>query len=906
MLLGREGEQAAVDGLLGRARAGEGGALLLRGEPGVGKSALLGYAADRAVGMRVLRACGVQAESGLAYATLQQLLRPVLDRVGHLPEPQARALDIAFGLAGGEPPERFLISVAALTLLSDVAAGCPVLCLADDLHWADTPSAKVLAFVARRLPAEPVALLGAARDGEGTDGDTAGVTELRLAPLPPDAAAALLDLRWGHRLAPAVRDRLVRTTGGNPLALIELPAALTADQITGREPIAEPLPLTAQLERTYLDRVRRREPRVQALLLLAAAEGAGRLATIRRAAEWLELNPGLLESGDLADLVRVEHETVVFRHPLVRSAIYQAASPAARQQAHRALAEALAGDAAEADRRAWHRAQAAVGPDEPVADELERAAQRTMRRAGHAAASIVLERAAQLSPSLESRAHRLAAAADAAWRGGDPTRTRALVDAAERSDPGEPAVRLDIDHLRGLIELRAGVPADGLAILLPAARQAVETDPHLAVRLLMAAGEAAFHSDDKAASPEIGRLLTRLPPDLDPHDALLVRLHRAVGRAGDPARLSEDFAQVEQLDDPDLLVWAGGIAMGLGDHALARRLRTRAAARARAVGAAGTLAWVLQYQATDELSRGRCVPAEEYADEGRRLALETGQRNIACHHQAILAGAAALRGRHQQAHRLAEETLAEAATRRLIGAALVTHRALGELALATGRPEDALDHLDALWNLCPPGHRGISLFAVPDLVEAAVRAGQPERCHQRLTDYLAFADSAGPPQVRALAARSRALLTSGQDATRHFEQALRLHTAGEGAFDRARTQLLYGEFLRRERHRIQARTHLRAALDTFEQLGTQAWAQRAAGELRATGETARRRDPSTLDQLTPQELQIVHAVAEGATNREIAAQLFISPRTVDYHLRKVFPKLGITSRTELIRLAANT
>jgi DNA-binding CsgD family transcriptional regulator len=906
MLLGRRREQAAIDRMLERTRAGEGGGLVLRGEPGIGKSVLLSYAAERADGMRVLRAVGVEAESILAFATLYRLLRPVLDRAQELPEPQARALGVAFGLEAGEAPDRFLVSVATLTLLSEVAGERPVLCLVDDAHWADTPSAQALTFVARRLEAEPLALLVAIREGEGWDIDTAGMEELHLAGLDPDAAAAILDARWGALLAPADRGRLVRATGGNPLALLELPGALTGWPLAGRDPLHEPPRLAGELERAFLERARRRKPEVQTLLLLAAAEGSGYVETIRRAAERLRLDPGLLESPDLADLVQIDGPTVEFRHPLVRSAVYHGANPAARRKAHQALAEALDGEEAQADRRAWHRAQAAEGPDEEVACELERSAERTLRRSGHASAAVALQRAAEFSRSDEDRARRLTAAAGAAWRGGDTAGARALLDRSERLGVREAGVRLDIQYLRGTIELHTGVPADGLAILLQAAGEAVQVDPHRATRVLLAAAEAAFQADRADAVPEIGRLLGRLPPSGDPNDELLARLHLATKGtkvAEDSTTLLADLARVEELDDPDLLVRVGGMAWGLGDHALGRRLRTMAVTRARALGAAGTLAWALAYLAAGEMHRSRYASAEAYADEGRRLALETGRLNIACRHLATLAATAALRGQEQEARRLAEETLAEATARRLGQPATVARSALVTLALASGRAEEALAQLETLRTSGPiPGHQGIALHTVPDLVEAAVRAGQPERAREQLDGYLAWA-AASSPEARAVAARSRALLASGDEADHLFQEALRLHAGSDRPLDHARTELLYGEFLRRERRRAEARPHLRTALEAFERLGTLAWAERARGELRVSGETPGKRGATTLDRLTPQQLQVVRAVSQGLTNREVAAQLFISPHTVDYHLRKVFRKLGISSRAELIRLA---
>jgi DNA-binding NarL/FixJ family response regulator len=901
MLWARDRELAAIDRVLENARAGRGGGLVLRGEAGTGKSALLDAAAHRAHGMTVLAAAGAEAETALAYAALHQVLRPVLGRLDGLPEPQAAALQVALGLRASAPPDRFMVSLAVLTLIAEVAGERPVLCLVDDARWADGPSLDALRFVARRIRSDPIALIAAVRAGDPPVLDGAEIEELEVGGLDPEAAAALLDDRWGQRLAPMVRDALVRAAAGNPLALAELPAVLTSGQLAGREPLPDPLPLAGDIERVFLDRASRLPRARQMLLLLCAAEGSGSLDVISRAAGSLRVDARVDELA--GDLLRVEGGSVAFRHPLVRSAVYQGAAPSDRRAAHQALAVAFDGPDDGRDRRAWHRAQAAQGPDEEIAAELDRAAEGTLRRSGHAAAALALERAAELSPAAEDRSRRLVAAARAAWHAGDTPRTRALVERAERLASADPEVRLEARYLQGLIETRSGVPADGLAILLAAAEEAVTIAPGLAVRALAAAGEAAFQADVRAAADEVGRLTASLPPSDDPGEALLASLQLAVNpmtRGEEPARPHEDLARIEELDDPELLARAGGMAFGLGEYAVARRLRTRAVAQARLLGAAGTLAWALRSLAGDEIAHSRFAWAEAAAGEGRRLALETGQTNLACQHQVLLAEVAALRGQEEEARRLATEVLVEAAGRGLHGTIALARRALGELALATGRPEEALEQLEALWT-GPDGQRGVAFASLPDLVEAAVRAGRPELGSRRLPPYLAWAEAAGSAEVRALAARARALLATGVEADRLFLEALRAHDATDRLLDRARTQLLYGEHLRRERRRVDARDALRSALETFEALGAASWAERARAELRATGETARRREPSTLDQLTQQELQVVRAVSQGATNREAAAQLFISPRTVDHHLRSVFRKLGIRSRAQLVR-----
>jgi len=453
------------------------------------------------------------------------------------------------------------------------------------------------------------------------------------------------------------------------------------------------------------------------------------------------------------------------------------------------------------------------------------------------------------------------------------------------------------------------VPGDALDVLLPAGREAAGADPHRAVRILLTAREAAYHAMRTDAVAEIGRLARDLPEDGEPDEVLIIRLLGSIGQViGVHQRIPEDdsgldLSAADTIADPELQMWAGGIAWGLGDYARGRRLRARAVERLRALGAAGALASALDALVTDEILRGHYGAAEAYAEEGRRVAGEAGRPNIACLHLGSLAQLAALGGRDQPARNLAADVLTEAAARGLAKAADTAHMALGSLALAAGRTEEALAEFAQLRGSgVQPGSYGVALHAIPDQVEAAVRAGRPGECRESAAAYLAWARRVGAPELLALAARSRALLAPRDEAEGQFAEALRLHELGDRPLDQARTQLLYGELLRRERRRADARGQLRAALAGFERLGAMLWAGRAAIELRATGESARRRDQSTIDQLTPQELQVAHLIGHGASNRDAAAQLFLSPRTVDYHLRKIFQKLAISSRTELIRL----
>jgi DNA-binding NarL/FixJ family response regulator len=899
MLRGREAEQAAIKTVLERARDGHGGGLVLRGEPGMGKSALLAFARRQAAGMRVLETAGVEPESELGYATLHRLLLPVLDGLDRLPEPQARALDVVFARRQGPAPDRFLVALATLSLLSELADDRPILCLVDDVHWADRASLDALGFVARRLDAEPIALLLATRADGGISATDAGPADLPLAGLSPEAARALLAEHGGDRLSPAEQDELLRASGGNPLAIHEFAAMDDRRRRRG-----EPLPLADRLQRAFLERAGRQPATVRRLLLLIAADGSGRPDILRRAAEAQGLPTVSLQVDGLAELVASDGSRVSFRHPLIRSAVYHGASVAERRAAHQALAAALAGEPTELERRAWHLAHAAEGPDERVAAELERSAARTMRHAGRAAAAAALGRAAELSPSSTRRARRSVATAAAWLDAGDLARATALLDRVEATDQPTPGLRRDVAELRALIELRAGTPAEAVALLQAVVPDAVaaEGDRDRAVQLLLLLGEAAFLAGAPETWPEIAAAVERLPACGAEPDDTLVRLLGAVHRAlagADPDLPEEDLTALERLTEPITLARAAWMVWGLGHYRLTRQLRSRAVRLARAQGAAGALAWVLLSLVFDNLATSRFAIADADAEEGHRLAVETGQPNTACRHQSLLALLAGHHGR-DDARELAERALVDATARDLPDAAAWARHALALLDLVAGRSTEALSHLQAMQ--LPPNLPGIALRSVPDLVEAAVFAGEPALAAEPLARFHIWAATANAPELRALDARCRALLATGDTAMAEFAAALELHTLANQPMDQARTQLLAGEHLRRARRRVDARPHLRAAAQTFARLGAAGWAERAHAKLRAAGGSAPGLAANSLAALTPQELRIAVAVSEGASNHQIAAQLFLSRRTVDYHLRKVFQKTGITSRAELVRL----
>src|SRR5215213_4146245 len=714
-----------------------------------------------------------------------------------------------------------------LSLLAEAADGRPVLGLVDEAQWLDRSSAEALGFAARRLEAEGVVLLFAARDGDSREFPADGLPELRLGGLDPEPAAALLTAAAGADLPAAVVGPLVERTGGNPLALLELPGALDPAQLAGRAPLEDVLPLTARLERTFGERVRRLPEEARTLLLVAAAETTGEPATVLRAGARLGVDAGALDQAEAAGLVRTG-ERLEFRHPLVRSAAYQVATLAARQAAHRALAEVLAGEDT-ADQRAWHLAAATVGPDETAAAELERSADRARRRGGHAAAAAALERAAELTGDDPERGRRLAEAAGAAWLAGQADRAAALAD---RAQPLAADLRSQaaLAHLQGSVEASRGIALDATAMLVAASELAAPVDPSQALTMLVEASEIASYAGDVTPTAELGRRAAAVPVT-DKTGEFLSDLLQGMGlvaegdgAAGEP-RLRRAIALAGTMNHPRRLLWAGVAAFLVGDNAAGDALFARAAAKARQEGAVGLLPQALEYLAPVELVAGRLDAAAATAGEGLRLARDTGNDTSACRHLCTLA------------------------------------------------------HL------------------------AAVRAGQEAAAAGPLAAFEQLATAVGTPDLLAQLARCRGLVGPDEEAAGRFEEALDLQQSQGRPFDLARTELAYGEALRRARRRGEARAHLRSALESFQRLEAAPWAERAGAELRATGETARKRDPSTLSQLTPQELQIVQLVGKGGTNREIGAQLFLSRRTIDYHLRNVFVKLGVSSRAELIRLA---
>ena len=906
MLYGRDPERARLGALLGDARESRGGVLVIRGEAGVGKSALLKDTRERASDMQVLSGSGIESEAHVPFAALHQVVRPILKHLESIAELQRGALRGALGLEAREGHDRFLISLAVLSLLAEAAEHRPVLCLIDDAHWLDPASADALMFVGRRLEADGIAMVFAVREREGYRFEAQGLQELALGGLDPQAAAALIGRQANVALSPEARQRLVEATGGNPLALLELPEVLSEAQLAGAEPLPAPLPVGQRIERAFLARVHQLPEDTQTLLLVAAAEDSGDLATIIGAAAQLGPAPQALDAAEREGLVRVRGDQLEFHHPLVRSAVYHSVPLSRRHIAHRALASVLKGES-EADRRAWHHAAATVGPDPAVVEELDQAAQRARRRSGFAAASLAFERAGALTSNEDQRVCRMIAAAENAWLGGRVERAAMLLTQAQPL-ASEQTQRADIDRYLGLIEMMDGIPADACHLLFRAASAVAPRDDQRALQLLNLASVAATWADDGEAAVAIAQLAQGLAVDT-PIDHMLVALLTGIGAhfegdfaaAARPLRLAVTSA--ERLDDdyataePVALLFAGRAALYLGDDRDVYRIHHQAAVRARTAGLLVILTQILPQVGIAELWEGRWASASANLSEGLRIAREIGQHDLVAYQLVLLAVIAAHRGDEDECRSLVGESLELSSARRFVFAIESAHWALTVLELGLGRPEEALRHARAASN------SGIRLWAMLDRIEAAVHAGEREAARDWLAYFEPWAEYGGAAWARAVLLHCKGLLSDDErECERLLRASLDAHAKATRPFERSRTELALGELLRRARRRVEAREHLRAALDGFEGLGAKLWAERARIELRASGQVARRRDPSTRDGLTAQELQIVHLVVQGLSNREVAAQLFLSSRTIDFHLRNVFRKLDISSRTQLAGL----
>ena len=901
-LTGRPRERGVLDRFVVGVRAGEGQALVVRGEPGVGKTVLLDYLAGRASGCRVARAAGVQSEMELAFAVLHQLCAPMLDHAKSLPVPQREALRTAFGLSVGPVPDRFLVGLAVLGLLSETAGERPLICIVDDQQWLDRASAQALGFAARRLAADPVGLVFAARvPGE----DVAGLPELVVEGLAEDDAAALLESVLTGPLDAQVRDRIIADTHGNPLALLELPRGLTPAQLTGGFGVSSAMPLDGRIEKSFGRQLETLPAQTQRLVQLAAADPTGDPVLVWRAAGRLAIGPGA--AGPAAEAGLAEFGARVrFRHPLVRSAAYRSASVQTRRELHGALAEAT-DPAADPDRRAWHRAQAAPGPDEEVAAELEHSAGRAQRRGGLAAAAAFLEQSARLTLDPARRAQRALAAAQAKHQAGALDAALGLLAMAQ-AGPLDELQRARSDLLRAQIAFASSHGRDAPPLMLSAAKQLEALDAGLARKTYLEAFTAAlFVGRLSPAVGDVARAARTAPAPPAPArapDLLLDGLALLVTEgyaAGTPAlRRALLTARSQDISAEEGLGWlwlAERAAMAVWDDETWHILASRHIKLAREAGALSELplavrSRILLHTHAGELQQGAALIAEAQA-----VADATGSQ-LAPYGAT---GIAAFRGHEAEATELIQANM-DGVTSRGEGRGVTSGYSAALLYNGLGHYDKALA---AAEQVCEYDDIGVLGWSLTELVEAAVRSSQPARASDALQRLTETTRASGTDWAFGTEARSRALLSEGETAENCYREAIERLGRTRMRPAVARAHLLYGEWLRRENRRRDARAELRTAHGLFTTMGMEAFAERTRCELLATGDTVRKRTAETASELTAQEAHIARLAADGRTNVEIGTQLFLSTRTVEWHLSKVYTKLGVGSRRELRRALAS-
>ncbi|MFF4197887.1 AAA family ATPase [Nonomuraea sp. NPDC001831] len=901
-LLGRQAECAAIEAVLERARDGRGSVLVLRGETGAGKTALLEYGAARAAAFRLARVTGVESESELMGAGLQQLLgAPLVEEAQRLPGSQRDALRITLGLQDGPAADRFLVGLAVLGTLSELADQRPLLVVVDDAQWLDSVSTQILAFVARRLAAERVAMLFSVREpSEDTELD--GLPALPVEGLGDHDARLLLGSVIPGGLDGQVRDRIVAETRGNPLALLELPRTMTPAELAGGFGLPDARMLSGRIQHSFVRRVEALPGDTRLLLFVAAAEPVGDMLVLMRALEHLGIAIGAAEPAESAGLIDLGPR-LAFRHPTVRTAAYRAAPPEVRRRGHAALAEAT-DPQADPDRRAWHRAHATAAPDEDVAAELERRAVRAQARAGAEAAAAFLERAAELTPDPRLRGVRALAAAQAKLDAGALGAAEALLALAAIA-PLEAAERARLERVRAHIAFARTRGSDTPILLSGAARQLEVVDPELArethleaMWALMRSGrfgrpDGVLPAADAALAPVRDHPVRAVDQFLD---VLVTRAtHPYVQVLPSVARAIATFQREGFRRDNIAWCWlACQLAMDVWDDDACAAMAGGLAETARERGLLTVLPFALNYSAAHQLFAGRFDLAQQLVQEADSITQAT--RNVAVADFSILL--AAWRGDREYTLDLRERILAAATARGEGFAVEAAEWAAATLYLGYGEYGPAAE---AAQRAAEPDGIGFTVWVLPELIEAAVRSGDADTAHQAFERLEERSSTSQTPWARGIETRSRALLSQDGKAEELYRESIEHLARSRVTVHHARAQLIYGEWLRRHNRRIDARTQLKAALAAFDAMGARAFARRAERELLATGETVHKRSEGPSVQLTPQEAQIARLAGDGHTNPEIAARLFVSHRTVEWHLRKVFTKLDITSRKDLAR-----
>jgi DNA-binding CsgD family transcriptional regulator len=912
MLLGREAEQRRVQDLLNAAQAGRSGALVLVGEPGVGKTALLEEAAERAAGFQVLRALGTEAEAELPFAAVFDILRPISGRLSDIPVPQSAALGGALGLGPQVPADPFTTFLGIFSLLSMAAEEKPVLVMADDAHWLDQSSQDALLFVARRLMAEGVAILLAVRGEMPSRFADSVLPTLVLTGLDHQDAAQLLREGTSDGIDDDVAARLVDAAAGNPLALRELPKLLSPAQLSGELDLPNPLPIGPDLRQLFLRRIAALAEPTRQALLVASASGSGDLAEISRGLELLDLDLAAFDPAEASGVITMD-SSLEFTHPLVRAALYHEASTAERRRAHGALAAVVSGADAAA-RRAWHLAAASAGPDETVAVSVEAAAHEARARGAHAVGAMTYQRAAELSPTPDRRVRRLLAAAGEHVLAGQAARAIPLLnDARERTS--DSVMRAEVEHLRGRVLMNIGPLAEAQSVLSGAAQAIEEIAPSKAASMLSDAALASFISGQVQVGEDYGRRAMVLTGGRDDGPGeinhmlfagMLVLRGKAAEAEQHVERERQRIRSTQAADGWQFIALSAIWLMWAEEHELARIVLDGAVSEARRLSAIGLLPLPLAERAELSWRTGEGSVAYALSAEAVKLAADTGQAVTLCYALAIQTLVLASQGREAECHasavaavRAAEPIGAESAVSR-------SEAALGLLELGAGRYAQATRHLRIAHDILESQGVGEPTVVpyIGDFIESLLRVGRVAEAGDALEQLERRADGQARSWTRAVIARSRGLLVTEDAFDAYFSEALRWHAELPGGFDRARTLLAYGERLRRTGQRLLARERLREALHDFERVGAASWATRVRAELRAAGEATPEVHETELAVLTPQELQVALAVAEGRTNREVAAALFLSRKTIEFHLGNVYSKLALRSRTELVRLMA--